>query len=392
LGISQNWTTQERDVFSMEEKAYHNPRKKISVLINGKYLAGGPTAVHLVADEIIKEIFQIYNHSTYLKSNYDIELAVPVTGVMRATELGLACTVLRPFSGIPWEQLTLPILTRNSLVLSFCNSGPVFRTEAVTMMHDAQVFIVPQSYDGATRVWRKFLMKVCGLNNGKILTVSRFSREQLINCNIAPARKIDVVYNGVCHVADSDSDPRILEQLGISKETGYFTGLANVQPHKNISVLLKAFQRSSISRYKLVLFGGAKKSDFESAGIAIPDNVIFAGYVSNEELKCLYENAIAMCFPSTTEGFGLPPLESMSLGTPAIVSPCGALPEILKDAVLYANADNPDDWEKSIRTFAEIKCIRDSYSTKGKLRAKKYTWNNAANQVLKLIDSYASQR
>ena len=108
------------------------------------------------------------------------------------------------------------------------------------------------------------------------------------------------------------------------------------QAHKNVGLLLRAFADPALRDLRLVLFGGEGRGAFEARGSAVPDNVVFAGRVSDGELRALYAHALCVAFPSTTEGFGLPPLEAMLVGCPAVVAPCGALPEVCGSAAVQA--------------------------------------------------------
>ena len=102
-----------------------------------------------------------------------------------------------------------------------------------------------------------------------------------------------------------------------------------------------------------MLIGDAGADAFRRRGHPPPPNVTFAGRVTDPELRGLLEGALAFLCPSTTEGFGLPPLEAMALGTPAIVAPEGALPEVCADAALYADARDPAPWAARLRRLAD---------------------------------------
>src|SRR5205085_7996249 len=124
------------------------------------------------------------------------------------------------------------------------------------------------------------------------------------------------------------------------------------QVHKNVGVLLKAFSAPALGALTLVLVGADDRASFEARGHTVPTNVVFAGRVDDGELRALLEAALCVAFPSTTEGFGLPPLEGMLLGCPAVMAPCGALPEIGSDAALFASPDDPGQWVSVISNIA----------------------------------------
>jgi glycosyltransferase involved in cell wall biosynthesis len=141
-----------------------------------------------------------------------------------------------------------------------------------------------------------------------------------------------------------------------------------------------------------VLVGDAGPEAFRRRGHPPPPNVRFAGRVPDPELRGLLEGALAFLCPSRTEGFGLPPLEAMALGTPAIVAPEGALPEVCAEAALYAPADDPAAWAATLRRLADDPGLRDDYGGRGRTRAERYTWRAAALGLLAAIAEAAESR
>jgi glycosyltransferase involved in cell wall biosynthesis len=136
-----------------------------------------------------------------------------------------------------------------------------------------------------------------------------------------------------------------------------------------------------------VLYGGTTKQSFENKGLHVPDNVIFTGRVTDGELNAMIKNALATLTPSLTEGFGLQPIEGMTLGTPAIVAPNGALPEVCGDVGLYANAYEPNAWVKAINYLAENPNFVAALKEKVKLHAESFTWKKSAIKLSNLINN-----
>lgn len=355
----------------------------MKVAFNGKFLSANATGVHRVAEELLREA-QVLMRENPGKYGLTAEIICP-RDIKRnlhlndfpEREAGL-------FTWQLWEQFDLPQLGRESLLVNLCNLGPIGSTCAMTMIHDAQVFLTPGSYSVPFRLWYKFVLPMIGRRHRKILTVSDYSREQLVHYNVAPREKITVIHNGVDHILRIHADETILPRLGLSPRK-YACALANTQDHKNIPLLMRAFAEAELAGMSLVLIGGADRAAFSALGVEAPPNVIFAGRVSDEELRSLMENALCYLCPSKTEGFGLPPLESMLLGAPAIAAPLGALPEVCGDGALYADAQDASAWTAAIAKLTDDGAFWSIMSERGRTQAQHFTWRRAAEKLLAAI-------
>lgn len=352
-----------------------------TLVLNGKYLRAAPTGVHRVANEFARALADLVSEGHDAVRGLDIVTWVPHDATERARDVRLSTRVLPGLTGIVWEQFTLPARKYDHLLLNLCNIGPIFCTNAVTMIHDAQVYLTPESYSRSFRMWYRFVQPQLARRHRKILTVSEFSRRELVRAGIGTADRIAVIHNGVDHIARVPCEHDALTALGLAPRS-FVLGFSTLQAHKNVRLLLKAFASPALKDIPLVLVGGDGAAAFARAGLAVPPNVRFAGRVSDGALRALMEDALCLVFPSTTEGFGLPPLEAMALGTPAIVAPCGALPEVCGDAALYAAPDAPDEWVAAISSLADSRNRRDEVARLGTRHARKFTWRRAALQLI----------
>ncbi len=362
---------------------------KEAVVINGKFLSAPMTGVHRVATGLVE---QIHCRQAEIEEMFGTRATIvaPRTVVQSDRFPGITIDSRSVLSGQAWEQLELPVRTRGKLLLNFCNLAPVASAAAITMIHDTQVFTSPDSYSRAFVHFYRTVQPLLGARAVRILTVSRYSAEQLVRWKVAPAERIRVVHNGVDHAVQTTRDPAILRDLGLG-ERRFVLALSNVQAHKNLAVLLEAFASDRLADLTLVLFGAAGRAEALAAGLVVPPNVRFAGRVSDGALRALTEAALCYAMPSRTEGFGLPPLEAMLSGCPAVVSLRGALPEVCGDAALYADPDRPKVWIAAIRALADDPAKRAKYAAMGRARAAGFTWARAGESLMDVLREVARE-
>ena len=226
----------------------------------------------------------------------------------------------------------------------------------------------------------------------KVITVSHFSRDQILRFTTANPSKIKVIYEA------ADFPPRISkekQEVEFLKEVPYLLYVGNAFPHKNLNRLLQAFKIThsflDIPKLSLVLVGALdsyfKKLKEFSEQIGIDKSVIFTGRVNEAELKWLYEHALAYVFPSLIEGFGLPGLEAMAYGLPVVSSNAGPLPEIYSEAALYFNPEDIIDLAKKITRIVQGQNLREELIKKGFEQIKKYSWQKTAKETLEVYQS-----
>ena len=183
------------------------------VAINGKFLQAGPTGVHRVAWELMRA----------LDAGPDPGLELRVLGPRRPSRYPALAHLPRHevgrLQGQLWEQIDLPRAAQGDLILSLCNLAPIAPRNAVTMIHDAQVFTTPASYSRLFGARYRFILRQAGHRHRRILTVSEFSKAQLIAFGIAPAEKIDVIHNGADHILASPAGSIDRRAIGARPET-----------------------------------------------------------------------------------------------------------------------------------------------------------------------------
>jgi len=234
----------------------------------------------------------------------------------------------------------------------------------------------------------------------KIITVSNFTKNDLVSQFKVNPDKIIVTYEGVANLAKGrDSlfvakldNQETLDQYHIPQNFLLYVG--NAYPHKNLDFLLEVFSKLHKEKPDLHLVLVGKNDYFYSKvkdcarrlNLWQPGNsnnpVIFPGYVPDAQLEVLYQEAIIYIFPSLYEGFGLPPLEAMARSCPVLSSDRSSLPEVLGDAALYFNPESSADTISKINLLIDNQGLRQELIAKGIAQAKKYNWWECANETL----------
>ncbi len=357
----------------------------LRLAFNGKFLSAVPTGVHRVAEQMIVGLDRMMEQEPELRARVDAVVLAPRDVRRQLVTKHIPTHYMGPLNWQFWEQIELPLRLDGRFLVNLCNLGPVMTRSAVTMVHDAQVYLTPGSYSFAFRFFYKIAQPLIGRRHRRVLTVSNFSKEQLVHFGVASPDRIHVIHNGVDHTSATSGGSGTVPELEIS-DRRYVLALANLQRHKNIRVLLRAFTDPRLADKKLVLFGRADKKAFEAQGIDVPANVMFAGSVSDAQLRALMKDALCFAFPSTTEGFGLPPLEAMLLGCPAVVAPCGALPEVCGDAALIADPNDAAAWAAAFHSLSTDETLWKKYSTAGQVRARSFTWERSVKELLRVLE------
>jgi glycosyltransferase involved in cell wall biosynthesis len=351
----------------------------MDICINGRFMSEQPAATYAVGRHLSRAFADRFSASGTVGRPV---LIVP--SAAKPEDIGLPVEAVGDLTGNLWEQLSLPGAMRGRLLLNFAARSPLFVRNALTMVHDAQVFTAPTSYSRTFRATLKANIRAAGCLQRGLLTVSNFAKSELVDLGIAPAERIHVIPNGVDHILRVEPEDGVISLLGLTSR-GFALALANTQPHKNIGVLLRAFARPEMADLNLVLVGRATAAEFATLGFPTSPNVIFAGHVTDGEMRSLQARALAVCTPSLTEGFGMPPVEGMLLGTPAVIAPCGALPEVCSPDTLRADPHDPTAWSHALMRLKVEPDLWNNLSDTGRAFAVRFTWDAAAARLEEIL-------
>lgn len=296
------------------------------------------------------------------------------------------------------EQLFFPfVLSKYKLdLMHFChfNVPLLYWKKFIVTIHDLILLHYPTIKNTTlNRYFYRFklliyqiVIKSAAQRSKKIVAVSLYTKNDIINRLKVKEEKIALIYEGVdfhCFIS-KNGDSEILRKYGIIKKQ-YLLYVGNAYPHKNLENLVLAYKRIRKKHLKLSLVLVGKKDYFyERLRCFIGENkvkgIILAGYVSDEELDVLYKHARLYVFPSLYEGFGLPPLEALMKGAPVASSNATCMPEVLGNTVTYFSPNNYN----SIANGIELALVsgRKILLKESAEIVQKFNWELAAKKLV----------
>lgn len=283
-----------------------------------------------------------------------------------------------------WEQISLPfyfLFKKKYLLINFSGLGSLLLKNQVLTIHDMSFWRHPEWFSKLYFYYYKFLTPIIAKRALHILTVSEFSRKEIIDCLKVEENKISVVYNAV-------SQNFINKKLVGFKEKSfeYILAVSSIDPRKNFSRLLSSVNLLE-ANIKLVIIGNSNNV-FQNINLELSSRVTYLGHVSDEQLKIHYSNAKLFVYPSVYEGFGLPPLEAMALGCPTIVSDIDVFHEIFGNATKYFDPYDVNDMALKMDQILNSKSIREQLINDGLIMVNKYSWQQSASIIANLTSKY----
>lgn len=350
-------------------------------VVNGRYLTQKATGVHRYAFEICNKLHEM---------GVDFHVAIPreIHPDYKFSFKTVKCGTLKTHT---WEQISLPHYLKSigsPLLISFTGCGPLMYKNQIMTIHDVSHERYPEWFSKNYYRFYHYMMPRIGRKAHAILTVSEFSKKEIVETLNLDAEKIHVIHSNV-PFHNKPSEDKILNFKCDSKVERYILAVSSMDPRKNFERLVNAFQKIEDKSVKLYIIGMSFKA-FNTPDLQklIGDNIYLPGYISDDALQNMYQNALLSVYPSLYEGFGLPPLESMTYECPAINSDIPALREVSEDAALYVDPYDEEDITIKINQLLCDENLRKDLQLKGLEQIKKYSWEKSAMQVYEVAKMF----
>jgi len=278
----------------------------------------------------------------------------------------------------------------------------------VVTAHDVLEHMYRARDKSGSRRWLHFQLTKHMLSRAaRIFAVSNFTKKDVETLfRIAP-EQIEVIYNAIDdrfrqgHASDADRQ-MIAERYQVNYPFLLYAG--RISPHKNVGRIIEAFsalkgeldKEGKFPDLKLIIIGDelSRQPELRRTVVrsAVQNDVRFLGFVPIDVLRIFYDQAKVFVFPSLYEGFGLPPLEAMALGTPVVTSNTSSLPEVVDKAAVMVNPENVFEIMRAIHRVLLDQPLRDKLKQRGYDQAGKLSWDATALRMLHVYGEVAGQR
>lgn len=306
-----------------------------------------------------------------------------------------------PVLYVLYMELMLPSLLKKLKTDLFIGPEGILslrsKAKQLACIHDLNFLHFPENLNFRNRVYYTYFTKRFVKKAKRILTVSQYSKADIVKSYNTDPDLVDVAYLGVKSKIKKISVEEIKKTRDkYAQGAPYFFFVGTLHPRKNIVRLMEAFnlfKEQSGSDVKLILAGSIMwegteiKNSYET--LSHKESILFAGRVNDDELNNLYCAALALTFVPVFEGFGLPIIEAFSAGTPVICSNVTSMPEVAGDAALLVDPFNVNAIKNAMIRISEEAQLRDDLIEKGNARKQLFSWDSTADvlweSVLKAI-------
>lgn len=369
------------------------------------FLGGEKTGIAWNAHNLLKELLKNTENEYTLQCMKGRRAAKQMNQLLEYQKAGCRIEYCGRFSYTLYKLLWILVPIPHRLffrtkadITQFFNYAvpPGVRGKRVTFIYDMAYRACPKTMNWKTRAWLRLCMKKTCRHASHIVTISEFSKDEIVKYLDVKEEQISVVPCAIDHTVyhpnyTNAQIQKVRNKYGIAST--YLLYVGTIEPRKNLERLIGAYAKlcSLKNQHPLPQLVLAGKKGWLCDGIyhkvqklGLEKQILFTGYVSPKDSPVLMCGAAAFVFPSLYEGFGMPPLEAMACGTPVITSNTTALREVAADAAAMVNPEKEDEICQAMKRMLENSRYREELRRRGIERAAEYTWEKSAAMLMEV--------
>lgn len=360
-------------------------------IIDGSFLYGQVLGVQRYARQITAQLDRMIKDKPY-----EVEIAVPEIdsegtsaqiNSYKTNYENIPIVILKGRAGRKWEQLTFQhyVNKQKAKPVYLCNEVSLFMKNGIVTVHDIAFKTHPGFFtepgDWHEILFRRLMYLKAFKKADAILTVSQFSKQEIIDNYRLKNPDIVVAGNGWQHFNIENVDESIFDRYATRIKRGrYYFYLASLAPNKNLRWILENAKKYPDTTYVI-----AGRFLGDRSGIEKLPNIVLVGYAKDAEARALMKYCRAFVFPSTYEGFGIPPMEALCMGARIILGDIPVLHEIYDGAALYINCQKP---EVNLEELLDSSNVDKEKEAADKVLSL-YSWEKSAGRLVQLLDKHA---
>ena len=360
-------------------------------IIDGSFLYGQVLGVQRYARQITAQLDRMIKDKPY-----EVEIAVPEIdsegtsaqiNSYKTNYENIPIVILKGRAGRKWEQLTFQhyVNKQKAKPVYLCNEVSLFMKNGIVTVHDIAFKTHPGFFtepgDWHEILFRRLMYLKAFKKADAILTVSQFSKQEIIDNYRLKNPDIVVAGNGWQHFNIENVDESIFDRYATRIKRGrYYFYLASLAPNKNLRWILENAKKHPDTTYVI-----AGRFLGDRSGIENLPNIVLVGYAKDAEARALMKYCRAFVFPSTYEGFGIPPMEALCMGARIILGDIPVLHEIYDGAALYINCQKP---EVNLEELLDSSDVDKEKEAADKVLSL-YSWEKSAGRLVQLLDKHA---
>ena len=339
--------------------------KKYDVVINGRVLTKPLNGIPRFSNEIVSQL------DVLLNDNLNVCLVLPENEYLHQNYNKIDVIKLKNKKLWDFRCAEKFAKKNNAIYINLASKGSLYK-KSIVLLYDVRPLKLKKSEKLLSRLKFKLSFFLIKRNAKKIVTISDFCKKEIES--ISKRKDIEVIEAGWNHLQKIESDYSIFKQIPELDKGNYVLCVGSIAPHKNFKWVLECAKRNQDKQFVIV---GAINPKLWDEKMESKNNIFYLGFKSDQQLKALMENASLFLFPSIYEGFGMPPLEAMSLSIDCAVSNIDVMREIFSDSVYYITDDYSLPSKHVIKNLVNEKTKKEVLS--------RYTWENSARKFLGII-------